>query len=336
MIRAQPGLGPRALAALLALPLALVPSCGDRPGPAVVDESAPRPAPKSADGAALVRLDSESQLRLGLKAIELQPAAQAPALTATGRLLDPFPLADLHVELVASQAAARASKAQFERVGQLAGQDANMSQRDLEAAETQFRADDGRRSIAEQRLRSDWGDEIATMDPRAREELVAALLAGRSAIAQVALPAGVRLDPPPAAARLEIDGEPAALEARSITPAAQADHVTLGQAYLLRVDAGASPFRPGSAVTAWLPRGGPAEAGVVVPSAALVRCDGAAWAWIQRDADRFERRLVALDRPAEDGWFVSSGFQPGESVVVAGAQALLCAQLTSRIGEDDG
>jgi len=337
MNRAQPGRCPWALAALLALPLAaLAPSCSDRPGAAVVDESTPPPAPKSADTAALVRLDSEAQLRLGLKSLELQPAARAPALAATGRLLDPFPLADLQVELVASQAAARASKAQFERVGQLVGQDGNMSQRDLEAAETQFRADDGRRSIAEQRLRADWGDEIATLDPRARDELVAALLAGRSAIAQVALPAGVRLDPPPTAGRLEIDGEPAALEARSITPAAQADRVTLGQAYLLRVDAGASPLRPGSAVTAWLPRGGPAEAGVVVPSAALVRADGAAWAWIQRDAERFERRLVALDRPAADGWFVSSGFQPGERVVVAGAQALLCAQLASRIGEDDG
>ena len=315
--------------------VALAPACGDRAGTAVVDATAPAAAQRAPEPASLVHLDSEAQLKLGLKTIELQPAAQGPALAATGRLLDPFPLADLQVELVASQAAAKASKAQFERIAQLAGQDGNMSQRDLETAEAQFRADDGRRLVAEQRLRSDWGDAIAAMDPAARADLVAALLAGRSAIAQVALPVGVHLDLPPAGARVEIDGEPGALEARTVALAAQADRVTLGPAYLLRVDAGASPLRPGSAVTAWLPRAGPAEPGVVVPSAAIVRAAGAAWAWVQRDASRFERRLVALDRPLPDGWFVSSGFAPGERVVVAGGQALLCEQLASKI-EDDG
>jgi hypothetical protein len=321
-----------AVALLLA---GLAPSCKDQSGDAVVEDGVPPPAPASPARAAFVRLDSESQLRLGLESTELQPAAQAPALTATGRLLDPLPLAVLHVELVTSQAAARASQAQFERVQQLAGQDANMSQHDLEAAETQFRTDDGHRRIAEQRLRAEWGEEIAALDAAQREAFLSSLLEGRTAIAQVALPVGERLDAPPAGALLEVDGEPALLEVRSISPAAQADRVTLGPAYLLCVGAGAAPLRPGSAVTAYLPRGGPAEPGVVVPSAALVRSAGAAWAWVQRGTDRFERRLVALDRPAADGWFVSSGFAPGERVVVAGGQALLCEQLSSLLGEDD-
>ena len=322
-----------AIALLLA---ALALSCQDRSGSAGVESSPPPSAPASPARSGFVRLDSESQLRLGLASAELQPAAQAPVLAATGRLLDPLPLEDLHVELVAAQAAARASQAQFERVAQLAGQDANMSQRDLEAAETQFRVDDGHRRSAEQRLRSEWGEAVAALDAPQREAFVSSLLEGRTAIARVALPVGERLDAPPAGALLAVDGEPALLEVRSITPAAQADRVTLGPAYLLLVDAGAAPLRPGSAVTAYLPRGGPAEPGVVVPSAALVRSAGAAWAWVQRGADRFERRLVALDRPAADGWFVSSGFAPGERVIVVGGQALLCEQLASAIGEDDG
>jgi multidrug efflux pump subunit AcrA (membrane-fusion protein) len=62
---------------------------------------------------------------------------------------------------------------------------------------------------------------------------------------------------------------------------------------------------------------------VIVPPEAVVRREGAAWAYAQRDAEKFERIGLALDKRLNQGWFVGKGLAPGDKVVVNGAQQLL-------------
>ena len=59
-----------------------------------------------------------------------------------------------------------------------------------------------------------------------------------------------------------------------------------------------------------------------MPRAAVVRSEGRGWAFVQTGDDTFIRREVVLMRPTSEGWFVVSGFKPGEKVVVTGAQVL--------------
>jgi multidrug efflux pump subunit AcrA (membrane-fusion protein) len=72
-----------------------------------------------------------------------------------------------------------------------------------------------------------------------------------------------------------------------------------------------------------------------MPRAAIVRLHGQAWAYVQTDEQTFIRRQVPLDQPAEGGWFIPGGFEPGERVVVGGAQVLLSEELKSQIHVGD-
>lgn len=189
-------------------------------------------------------------------------------------------------------------------------------------------------------------------------------------IAKVELPAGQTADAPKIA-RIIVNGReahPQAGEFLGYAPDVNAK--TRGQGFLFRVEPGDLPFRPGMAVTAYMPLPGEALAGVTVPRAAVVRFGGAAWAYVHlatptsgpaaheekeehekekgssakdekkdqhkpaKDStpsgDAFARREVNLDHPTESGWFVTKGFNPGSRVVVEGAQTLLSEELKSQ------
>src|SRR5262249_56860672 len=83
--------------------------------------------------------------------------------------------------------------------------------------------------------------------------------------------------------------------------------------------------------TAYLPTSSVPQPGIVIPRSALVRFSGRTWAYVEARAGRFTRREVVFDHPTETGWFVTSGFAPGDRVVVIGGEALLSEELKSEI-----
>ncbi len=151
-------------------------------------------------------------------------------------------------------------------------------------------------------------------------------------VASVHLPAGQNTDRPVATARIVVFGhEGQSLRGERIALGPTVDPTTRGQTYLFRVGQSRFPLRPGASVTAYLAVAGRAQAGVVVPPAAIVRSEGKAWAYVQVGEQGFTRREVILDSPAGNGWFMASGFKVGERIVVEGAQTLLSEELKSQI-----
>ena len=151
-------------------------------------------------------------------------------------------------------------------------------------------------------------------------------------VASVHLPAGQNTDQPVATARIVVFGhEGQSLRGERIALGPTVDPTTRGQTYLFRVGQSGFPLRPGASVTAYLPVAGRAQAGVVVPRAAIVRSEGKAWAYVQVGEQGFARREVILESPAGNGWFMASGFKVGERIVVDGAQTLLSEELKSQI-----
>lgn len=278
--------------------------------------ASPQRVSRSSTGELVVTLDRDTQTRIALK-IETLTVTNLPSeVVAYGNIVDPVPLLVLSGELNAANAAFAASHAEVERLRTLRADNETVSQKALDAAEAQFRADEARARTAQQNWSLAWCD--------------APLPTNAAALVLVDLPAGQTLTHNPVGARVIVLGhDNQSLPATVLCAEQKIESATQGQGYWLRVDSTPFPLRPGAAVTAYLALGEP-ENGVLIPRAGVVRTAGAAWAYVQMDDDRFTRRLVALDHPTERGWF-TTGFKAGDRVVVAGAQMLLSEEMKSQI-----
>jgi hypothetical protein len=285
-----------------------------------------------ANGVTLVKLDADTQTRIGLKVAALQ-TTQAPAeASGFGRVLDPTPLAALVADGASAQASLTASTKEYERVKTLYSQDRNASARALETAEAAKSRDQIALESVRSRLLLGWGQEIA-----ARADLPAfvnSLAARQIALVRVDLPAGEIPQTPPTGGRIALLTAPAnMIEIEVVGPAPTADPQlqTVGFFCLAR---GPGPA-PGTAVTAWLALPGQIRTGVIVPCDALLRHEGETFVYLQTGDDTFQRQAVVLDRPTGDGWFVDQGLQPQQKVVVVGAQELLSEELKGQGGEEE-
>jgi hypothetical protein len=74
---------------------------------------------------------------------------------------------------------------------------------------------------------------------------------------------------------------------------------------------------------------------VIIPSAAVVVYGGKSWCYVETRPRKYERKLVSLDTPVDDGFLVTSGFDPGTRVVVKGASVLLAREATPASLVDD-
>ncbi len=83
-------------------------------------------------------------------------------------------------------------------------------------------------------------------------------------------------------------------------------------------------FAPGLNLSAELPIGA-ARRGVVIPASAVVWSAGQPWAYKQIAPNRFLRLAIPTDAATGDGWFVTTGFAPGDRVVTQGAEELFSA-----------
>ena len=297
------------------------------------EEAATAEEEKSEPG--LVKLEPEARELAGIEIAELAATTLQQEVTAFGRVLDPAPLAALDDELAAADAAVEASHAANARAQSLFQGGENVARKTVETTESQARTDEIKLSGLRRRLALEWGAGFSALDAKARRELVERLIAGRSALLRVEVPAGENLADPPKSARFAVLGaEAQALTTRDIFPAASIDPKTQAQSFLVRIDGPALSLRAGVAVTAWLAVDGEPASGVTLPRAAIVRFDGRTWFYEPEAEGEFKRHAVTLGAPLADGYFVAE-LKPGEKVVVRGAQSLLSHEAKALGGADE-
>ena len=108
------------------------------------------------NGETFLKLDKDTQTRMGLKTAPLAAATLKPEVKGYGRVLDPAPLAALLVEKANAQAALEASTKEFERLKTLA-QTQNASARALETAEAAMKRDMVALDSVQPRIVMGWG-----------------------------------------------------------------------------------------------------------------------------------------------------------------------------------
>jgi hypothetical protein len=279
-----------------------------------------------------IRLDAATRERIGLQVAPLAAIELPDVVRGFGRLLEPGALAAPVDEREAARAAFEAADREYRRIQTLQRGNSNASQRDLEVARAAFERDRAAFRAAEARLVSVWGREAE--ERRDLSVLVQSLVARESAVARIDLPLGAVLSSRPTGGRVAALVDAARpVEATLLGTAPDTDPTTQGRGFLLLIEQ--PPWPPGTALTGWLAVPGPPQAGVDVPGAALLRHAGRSFLYVQTADDTFARRVVRLERPTTDGWFVASGIAAGERVVVTGAQQLLSAELAGSTAAED-
>jgi len=280
-----------------------------------------------------IRLDAATRERIGLRVAPLATIELPEVVLGFGRVLEPGALAAPVDEREAARAAFEASDREYRRIQTLQRGNSNASQRDLEVARAAFERDRAALRAAEARLVSVWGREAA--EHRDLPALGQSLVARETALARIDVPLGSVLSGRPTAGRVAalVDAGASPVEATVLGGAPDTDPTIQGRGFLLLIER--PPWPPGTALTGWLAVPGPPQAGVDVPSAALVRHAGRSFLYVQTADDTFARRVVRLERPTGDGWFVASGLAAGERVVVTGAQQLLSAELAGSTAAED-
>jgi hypothetical protein len=291
---------------------------------------APSRVERGADGATILKLDAETQKRLGLQTAVPVAGSVANELTATARVLDGSSFVSAVNELRAAHAALDAARADHERKQKLFANGRNASASAVEQAAALVTQQTLVIESAHQRLFATWGRGVAGHDDL--PALAQRLLQREAALVRVELLATDTLEILPATLRLLRQSGEAITTANVLGPATATDSTVAGQSFLCLVTINASSLVPGSALLARLGTG-VSENGTVLPRGAVVRHAGLGWAYVQTAADTFTRRIVPLDRAHPDGWLVSGEWS--QPVLISGAQSLLSEELKGSIQMKD-
>ena len=291
---------------------------------------APSRVERGTDGATILKLDAETQKRLGLQTAVPVAGSVANELTATARVLDGSSFVSAVNELRAAHAALDAARADHERKQKLFANGRNASASAVEQAAALVTQQTLVIESAHQRLFATWGRGVAGHDDL--PALAQRLLQREAALVRVELLATDTLEIPPATLRLLRQSGEAIATANVLGPATATDSTVAGQSFLCLVTINASSLVPGSALLARLGTG-VSEKGTVLPRGAVVRHAGLGWAYVQTAADTFTRRIVPLDRAHPDGWLVSGEWS--QPILISGAQSLLSEELKGSIQMKD-
>ncbi len=277
-----------------------------------------------------------------------------PRFTPTDRIALTSQLSTARSELNSSSAELAAARASYERLRTLNADRKNVSDRAVEEAQARVSEAEARRKSAtetvnllESSLQSSGplekkplvmprdGDVVELMaQPGEFIESGSVILRVTRLdrlLARIDVPVGQHIPATVSGARIIPTGfDDQVISAVKVGLNVAIDPKTQGQSYLFRLSENRIGLRPGLSVTAFISLPGASRKGVVVPHSAVVRASGKAYAYIRSESDRFIRKEVPTDNPVIGGYFVGTGFAPGQQVVTAGAQMLLSEEFKSQ------
>lgn len=286
--------------------------------------------------AAPVKVTPRMAGAMDLRTATLQRQSWRASWIAYGRVVSSADLAAAARTLIdaqQSQASARASAsvddAEYRRLKGLFSRHANVSRRQLEAA--QARRQSSRAALRKARaglaaangaVEAAWGPVIAGWLTDSRQ--TGQLTTGKVRLVRLTLPGRTRIADPGAPITLvTIDG--ARIPAYWVSVAPAAGNGLQGAAFYVRASRDTDRLAYGSGVVGHVPHG-PARHGVIVPRSAVVWSGAAAWVFVRSGKGRYRREPVSTRDPSGGGWFEPHTPAPGAVVVTRGAQVLLSIQ----------
>ena len=308
-------------------------------------EAKPRAKSDADDGATWVHVSKKTQIgsaivTRGIEAFSLQARAEI-----FGSVVNIQTLVEQRARFVAAQneirvvqASLTRSSAEYQRMQTLFRDKQMVSLRAVQAAESDWKSDQAKRASSESEVanirtavRQQWGDALTRMALAPGREFNG-LLSGQQVLVQLSW--GTQPGEPPATIKIaQAGGGENPIVAQFVSPALQADSEVAGRTFWYR--APGAGLRVGMRVAAMLEDVKGARMGVSVPFSAPVWHGGKAWVYVKHDDDGFERREVSTTESSNGGWFNAAPFEPGEEVVVSGAQLLLSEEFRYQIKDEN-
>jgi hypothetical protein len=287
---------------------------------AAADEPDEGAAPKA------ITVDAAAQSRFGVIVTTLKGASVPNTVPSSARVLDPSTLLQLDGELSAAAATFSASLAEAQRTKKLYEEDRTASRRAVEAANAQAQADLQKVNAARRQLALEWGGGVANLRAQRRADLLSDLANVKAELVRVEIPAGVAMPASGLGIAVRGSSESEVYAGIVLGPLPTVDPRLQTRGVLVELKGEAAAKLPiGQMLSAEIPAADATAGttGVVLPRSALLRRASHVWTYVQTGPATFVRREVHDYRPVVSGWFVTSGFAPGDRVVEAGAAALL-------------
>ena len=206
-----------------------------------------------------------------------------------------------------------------------------LSRQTLESAVRQAGIDASQLKLLSTRLRQTWGDKAPFLDVEARQQLMSEIAGGSRAILRIDFP-DAAVDGPRDIRVVPLRGG-VETKVGTFWPAPSGNLAMPGVSYFGVTDAGPG-LRTGDRARV-IADNASKPTGVVIPSAALVVYASKSWCYVETAPGKYERKVVSLDAPVDDGYLVKAGFAPGTRVVVKGASILLAREATPGSLDDD-
>ncbi len=297
-----------------------------------------------------VTVDENAQKVDGMETEALQMYIYRQQTPAYGQVLSPAGLAGAYNNLATAKSSLQkfeaqlmASRLQYARLKSLNANNKNVSDRALQAAEAKYFSDKaevagarGALITAKNTISTKWGPVISGWISGYNASLQN-VIGSRDVLIQITIPPTSKFKTAPK--RIQITSPAGvSLTANFVSGATTANPSIQGISFIYVAPSRSGNLLPGMNVTAQMPAGG-TQSGFLVPSCAVVWFQDRAWVYVKKSATGFNRVEIPTSTPADEGYFASGVFSPGDQIVVKGAQALMSAESTPKTkgggGEDE-
>jgi len=295
-------------------------------------------------GQPVVTFDAATQKRADIAVSAATPGTRHADVNALAVVLPPLGLIELRSQYVEKTAqlgkaksALHASRQEYERLKALHGDDRNISDKMLQAAEVTLRNDEAAVTTAQAAVdafkrsaRQQWGEALTSAVIKNTSRFQR-LSMQEDVLLRVAAPSGARLSMPPETVNVVLD-DGRLRSAQLISRSPQADPRMQGPTFFY--SAVATGLLPGTTLNTRLPIG-PEVTGAVIPESSVVWWQGKGWFYVQSEPDEFVRHEFIGAIPISEGWFIPQ--LDAVPVVVRGVQTLLSDELRGQIqaGDED-
>ncbi len=296
----------------------------------------------------VIILNKVAQERNGTATAPLQTTVHGESLQAYGVVLHLTALADLRKSYVLAKtqvedavAKVDVSKKEYERLKSLNEDNKNVSDKDLQFGEANWRSAEIHLRASQEVLpalkgtaQQEWGEVISRWLFEGSPAFYR-LIQQEDFLLRITLPSGAHISHAPATISVQSpDGT--LVSAQFLSPSPQTDPHIQGISFFYLAPVRGTNLLPGMNVSASMPAG-PQVNGFYIQGSAIVWWQGKAWVYIQKGEEQFVRQRISTKTPVKDGYFVMKGFKAGERIVLRGSQILLSEEFRTKTqaGEED-